>query len=46
MQTCKLRFVGGIVLFLAFFGKLYTLQLFTVDDYSFCLLMKLECTRK
>ena len=47
MQTCKLRFVGGIVLFFwHFFFKLYTLQLFLVDDDSFNLPMKLECTRK
>ena len=45
-QTCKLRFVGGFVLFLGIFWEIYTLQLFKVDVYSFCLLMKLECTRK
>jgi len=47
MQTFKLRFVGGIVLFFFWhFKKLYTLQVFLVDDDSFQLPMKLECTRK
>ena len=37
---------GALYSFFGIFWEPCTLQLFTVDVYSFCLLVKLECTRK